>query len=365
MGAEAISVLVTLYNHQNYIQEAIESALEQTLPPYEVIVIDDHSSDRSLEVVKRIKHPALRILAEPYNLGGQTTVKGVRNCRGDYVAILNSDDVWDSHKLERQMLHLRKHPGCGAVFTHSVLIDEHGGRWRDGSHHLQQVFQVKNRSRPEWLRYFFDNGNAFCASSAMIRAECFRRLGPLDGRYIQLQDFEMWVRIAASGYDLHIVPEPLTYYRVARKGTNLSSSTRPVRIRQTYEYALLLRNLWRIRGIAELMEVFPEEALLSRADDTLFKFCLAMIAGRRPSAHHRQFAVDCMFDAAGEQGCMALAAERFGFTHKAYREFMARNPIGLFAENSFMRSAAMFLATRAPPWLVQNATRAKRQLLGR
>lgn len=359
MRDETVSVLITLYNHENYIRDALESAVAQTLPPYEIVVVDDHSSDGSVAAARRIDHPSVRIIECPYNLGGPTTVRGLLECKGNHVAILNSDDRWEPTKLERQMRHLRSHPGCGVVFTGVVLIDEEGTRWRAEDHPLSRVFHTVNRSRTAWLRDFFDRGNSLCASSAVVRSECFARLGPLDGRFIQLQDFEMWTRIAASGYDIHIVEEPLTFYRVARKGTNLSANTAPVRARQAYEFVILLRNYWRIQSTGELHQIFPEDDSLRDADDQLAKFCLARIAAQSPHPHHRQFAVDTMFEVASDFRTMTLAAERFGFTHAHYRDFMAQNPFGISVEPGVARKVKGLMASRIPHGLLERLKRAR------
>jgi GT2 family glycosyltransferase len=359
MREETVSVLVTLYNHENYIRETLESALAQTRPPYEIVVIDDRSTDGSVAAARRIDHPSVRIIESPFNLGGPTTVRGLLECKSKHVAILNSDDRWEPQKLEQQMEHLRSHPNCGVVFTGVVLIDEDGTRWRAEDQPLSQVFRTINRSRTAWLRDFFDRGNSLCASSAVVRRECFARLGPLDGRFIQLQDFEMWTRIAAAGYDIHIIEEPLTFYRVARKGTNLSTNSAPVRARQAYEFVILLRNYWKIQTTAELHEVFPEDDSLRDVDDRLVKFCLAQIAAQSPHPHHRQFAVDTMFDVAGECQMMALAAERFGFTHAHYRDFMAQNPLGTGMEPGIARKLKGLVASRIPHGLLERLKRAR------
>lgn len=339
---------MTLYNHEKYIEEALHSAIDQSIEPTEIVVIDDHSTDGSVAAARRVQHKTIRVLAEQTNLGGPTTVKGLLQCRGDFIAILNSDDHWDPRKLELQVEYLERTPTCGAVFTRVKLIDESGDLWRPSEHPLSIVFNSQNRSRSQWLRKFFDDGNAFCVSSAVIRRECFDRLGPLDGRYVQLQDFEMWMRIASAGMDLHVIDEPLTYYRVSRRHTNLSASTVAVRRRVAYEYCTLLRHLWKVKTATALSEIFPEEECLPQTEDLLATFCLARIAMKRNTSHHAQFAVDTLFEAARDRSCMELAASRFGFGAVEYREFLAHSPIASAQENRMLFKAKMLLADKLP-----------------
>lgn len=322
-----ISVLTTLFNHERYIKDALQSALAQTLPPSEIIVLDDASTDNSLKAARSVGHPAIRVLSEKCNLGGPNTMKGLSACKGELIAILNSDDVWAPGKLEKQSSHLASSPQTGAIFTHIRTIDESGAPWTSNSHRHQQAFGAKNRSRHEWLRHFFLVGNPFCASSALIRKECFDRLGPLDGSYIQLQDLDMWIRVAIAGYDLHVIEEPLTYYRVMRDGNNMSSSRSGTRATNSFEYAKILRNYWKLTSLQELMHVFPELNVADRADDSLTLFYLAQYAAKQPSLHHRLFALETMSRWGGNLEAMSLAYECHGFDFSEYRDFFAHGPI--------------------------------------
>ena len=171
-----ISVLTTLYNHEKFITETINSALQQTLMPNEIVVIDDASSDNSVAVARSIKNPIIRIYSEAANLGGPNTMKGLSLCTGNYVAILNSDDCWEPDKLRQQINYLEAHPECGAAFSHVSLIDENSRPWAAGSNRLQTVFNTHNRTRYAWLSDFFHHGNMLCASSAVIRRSCLSEM---------------------------------------------------------------------------------------------------------------------------------------------------------------------------------------------
>ncbi|TKT72899.1 glycosyltransferase family 2 protein [Afipia massiliensis] len=324
---KSISVFVPLYNHEKFIRATLTSALAQTLPPDEIVVIDDGSSDGSIEAAKSVLHPSIQIIAEQRNLGGPTTMRGLSFCKGNLVAILNSDDTWSPEKLKRQVDHLEKNQNCGVVFTLVSLIDEHGKTWKQATNRHQSLFQARNRDRHAWLRYFFHSGNVFCASSATVRRECFDRLGPLDGRYVQLQDLDMWLRIAMAGYDIHVVQDNLTYYRLARNGSNMSVGSPQNRAIYATEYARLLRNYWSVLSLDELLKIFPDISVSDDADDSLVLFYLAKYAAKQPTLHHRLFALETMQKWGGNLEAMRLAAKCHGFTHIEYRNFVAGWPI--------------------------------------
>ena len=345
---QKISVLTALFNHDRFIAGALQSALAQTLPPSEIIVIDDASTDNSLTVARSVNHPIIQVLSEKYNLGGPNTMKGMNACKGDLIAILNSDDAWVPEKLEKQFDYLAASPQSGVVFTHVRTIDESGAPWAGRSNRYQDVFDVPNRSRYEWLRHFFLVGNPFCASSALVRKECFDRSGPLNGSYIQLQDLDMWIRVAVAGYDLHVIEEPLTCYRVMESGSNMSSDRSGARATYSFEYAKILRAYWRLT-LQELARVFPELNIADKADDSMTLFYLAQYAAKQPSLHHRLFALETMSAWGGSIEAMNLARECHGFNFSDYRNFFARGPIRQLLRLS-VRHQINDLATKILPY---------------
>lgn len=335
MAGGKVSVFTTLYNHERFIGQAIQSALSQTISPGEVIVIDDASTDESVPAARVIDNPLVRVFEEKYNLGGANTIKGVSLCTGEFIAILNSDDAWESEKLKKQCRMMSMLPNAGVIFTHVKVIDESGTEWDAGSHRVQQTFNSGNRTRHEWLRYLFLAGNPFCASSALVRRSCLDELGSLNGGYIQLQDMDMWIRIAIAGYDLHIIEEPLTYYRIMRNGGNLSVGDGGALATNFFEAAKIYRHFWHLSSLKDLVAVFPEIKVHDKADDSLILFYLARYAATLPGIHYRLFALETMSRWGGDPRAMNLARECHGFDFRQYRGFFSSGPIRQWLNYSF------------------------------
>ena len=123
-----VSVILTSYNHEKYICEAIESALDQTFSDFELIIIDDCSSDHSWDLINQYSDSRIKAHRNEVNDGG---VVGVNRAisewtRGEYIAIHHSDDVWELDKLEKQVAFLDAHADIGAVFTDAFPIAEDG-----------------------------------------------------------------------------------------------------------------------------------------------------------------------------------------------------------------------------------------------
>ncbi len=322
-----ISVLTTLYNHEAYIVETLRSALSQTLPPAEVIVVDDASTDASLAAARSVADPRIHILAQVDNLGGANTRLGFQNCSGDYIAILNSDDVWETEKLEKQMAFLDAHPECGAVFTHVQVIDEHGRAWERGTSQHMEWFNVAGRDRAAWARHFFHAGNTFCASSALIRKSCLEAIGGVHSNFMQLQDLDMWLRMALAGWELGLIEQPLTRYRVSRAGSNMSAESFGARSANLFETTQVLQAFWGVSSLGLLRRIFPDLQASPRAGDELTQFYLARHAAGSERLAHRLFAVETMHRWAGRLPAMQEAFELEGFGHRAYRDFIAGTPL--------------------------------------
>lgn len=347
-----------MYNHEAFIVEALESILRQSLIPREIIVIDDGSTDGSVAAARSVEHPAIRVIAEPLNLGGVTTVKGLSLCTGDYVAILNSDDVWEPEKLERQVEILSSQRNVGCVFTGVSVIDEDNRPWAAGTSPYQVVFRESNKPREAWLRNFFLHGNSVCASSAVIRRECFDTVGPFDARYSQLQDLDMWMRIAMAGYDFHFIPEPLTRYRVRGSGMNMSSVNANTRSIFVWESARILRTYWKLRDPRELEAVFPQISPHPEAGEELALFYLARFAEAQPTLQHQLFALETMCEWAGNPTATALATQFHDFGFSQYRSFMGRGPIRTLA-TSTLRYYVWAIAEKVLPARVRQTIRTR------
>lgn len=132
-----LSVLVTTYNHEKYIAEAIESVLDQKVDfPFEIVISDDYSTDRTRSIIQEyyIRYPSqIKLLLPPQNLGLTKNLQhGLLGCQGEYVAILEGDDYWLSrYKLQRQVAFLDQHPSCSFCFNGLLLLLEEQQIYRE------------------------------------------------------------------------------------------------------------------------------------------------------------------------------------------------------------------------------------------
>ena len=122
-----VSIVLPSYNHEKYVRECIQSALDQTYQDFEIIITDDGSTDGTVNVIKEFDDSRIQLYTHTENEGACNAINNcIKKAAGEYIAVLNSDDAWEPTKLEKQVKYLDSHPEIGAVFTKVVLVDEAG-----------------------------------------------------------------------------------------------------------------------------------------------------------------------------------------------------------------------------------------------
>lgn len=208
-----VSVLLTCYNHFKYLPAALEGVRVQTFRDFEIIAIDDGSKDETREWLSR--QPDVRCIFNETNLGTYETLNvGLRAASGEFIAVLNDDDLWMPEKLERQVALLDTHPNVGLVHTGGHFIDGEGNRTEGNP--LGFAFPTFETG-DILLGLVYEN--KIIASAALARRACFDQLGGFNREYFGSGDWEMWFRIAER-WEVGFVDAPLTMYRV--HGANAS-----------------------------------------------------------------------------------------------------------------------------------------------
>jgi glycosyltransferase involved in cell wall biosynthesis len=204
-----VTVLLTCYNHREFLPLALGDALRQTYPDLEVIALDDGSTDGSREWLRDQSNPRLRLQFHEQNLGTYGSLNvGLKLADGEYVAILNDDDRWHPEKIEQQVAYLDGHPDDALVHTGGTLIDSHGSVLK---HNPLGFDYPVFPSGPRWLNLVYRN--EVITSAALVRRRCFEAVGPFDTTLFGSADWDMWLRLAER-WRLGCIDLPLTQYRV-------------------------------------------------------------------------------------------------------------------------------------------------------
>jgi glycosyltransferase involved in cell wall biosynthesis len=203
-----VSVVVTCYNYGNFIDECLQSVLAQTFTDFEIIVINDGSTDNSEERILPYARSHENVVYISQKNAGQARAKnaGIRNARGEYIAFLDADDTWEAEKLERQ-IPLFTEDAIGAVYSKANYIDEQGEL---------MDFELSGRylqPRRGWVTEYliFDNFVPF--SSTIVKSSCLNEFGIFNESYEMGIDWDLWLRISTK-YKFDYVDDNLINYRI-------------------------------------------------------------------------------------------------------------------------------------------------------
>lgn len=273
-----VSIWLTSYNHGELLRESIESALNQTYQDYELVIVDDCSTDNSRDIIREYaqKDSRIRTVFHEKNIGHSGLKEEVDNFAGEYVAILCGDDKWKEDKLEKQVEVLDKYENVAACFTDVQAIDL-DGKVYTGSQAGAKVFRAENRTRFEWLRYFFYHSNCLCHPSLLIRKRAYKEYGILKvGLLTSLPDFYEWVKLCFHA-DIHIIPEKLTLFRIHEDETSQSGETQGKLNRTFLEEYFIYQTYFGIHDTETLTGIFPESREYVKDGECVVGFALAKI----------------------------------------------------------------------------------------
>ncbi len=210
-----VSIIIPCYNYGRFLNEAIESALAQTYKPIEIIVINDGSTDNTVEVASR--YPVL--LYSQNNQGASKTFnRGVDLAKGEYFVILSADDRLHPSFVEKTISVIQSNEDIAFVYTHTRLFGLREGLMRSREYNIENL-KLSN----------YITGTALTKKSAFLQTDGF------DTKLECLEDWDLWLSFAEKGFYGKLLPEPLLYYRQQTLSRN---STSPKKIRNAVRIIL-------------------------------------------------------------------------------------------------------------------------------
>ena len=228
-----ISIIIPAYNHQDFIGAAIESVLQQSYKNFELIIIDDHSSDQTTKVITQYNDPRLKFSEHSANLGASDTInEGIQRACGDFVTILNSDDIFLPNRLER-LLEIAELESAEFIATDVELIDKNGSVIRDKNHWwIEWVDGLRSlySSSGDIVQALLAGNFFISTSNFFIKREVFSRIG-LFNNYRYTADYEFILRYLADNQHriFYLFNEKLLQYRLHDHNTIRESPIAPNR----------------------------------------------------------------------------------------------------------------------------------------
>ncbi len=196
-----ISVIIPIYNGEKYITETIQSIISQTYPIFEIIVINDGSTDGSLQIIENISKEFSNVIILNQKNSGPAAARnnGIRNSNGEYIAICDADDIWVSDKIEKQM----------NVFQNTDAKLVYSGMKSFGFTNDTFLYNGKNSVRNLFKQNYIPNSSVVLHKSVIGKIGYFNE----EKNFFTVEDYQYWLRIAHV-FKITIVPECLLKYRV-------------------------------------------------------------------------------------------------------------------------------------------------------
>jgi len=206
----AVSQVVLAHNHEPFVEQCLDSVAEQTFDDFELVIMDDCSTDRTVERIEAWLHNAsceARLVVNERNLGACASHKvALQHCRGELISVVSADDYYEPGKIERQQRFFGELDGSvAAVFSNARRVDEHG----------REIELVYKTGLPPTEGRIFDRlieGNFIIAPTVMARRTALEEAGGYD-ESLFYEDYDMWLRLA-DRYEFRYLPGTLVNYRI-------------------------------------------------------------------------------------------------------------------------------------------------------
>lgn len=206
MKSKRVSVVIPVYNREKYIQQTIQSVLDQSYSDVELIVVDDGSTDGSKELIEQFGARLMLLTHEGgRNFGQSASINlALEHITGEYVAILDSDDYWHPNKVESQVRFLEERPELSLVYSNGKVVDENGK--------TLHAFYSPDHQKEHTPEAYLLEGYFLLPNNSLMKSSVLRKTGLFDESLRAAQDYDMGIRVtevAKFGY----LNEQLFYYR--------------------------------------------------------------------------------------------------------------------------------------------------------
>ncbi len=311
-----VSVCINAYNSADVIGETIESVLNQTYKNLQIIIVDDCSTDNTAEIVKSYDDDRIELYTLPKNFNiSNANNECLHRARGEYIAHIDSDDIWVEDKIEKQIKFLEENPQYGACFTHATLMDKTGRIFASGElpESFLTLFNRENMTQAGFVRRFYDSSNFLCHSSVVMRKSVYEKLGDHDLTLNKLHDYDYWIRMNFI-CPLYIYPEKLVLYRIWH-ANNSTLANKDV-LGHNEEYVRIAYKLVNDCPREMFLEAFADKLQLKEYTDEELELEKAFVLGGALHMYpdNKVLEMKKLDELFKDKKYAELAEEKFGFT---------------------------------------------------
>jgi glycosyltransferase involved in cell wall biosynthesis len=201
-----VSVVMPVFNVAPFVRLAVESVLKQTLADFEMVVVDDGSTDGTMDALQSIDDSRLEVVTQENAGSSAARNAGARRSQAPYIAFIDGDDLWSPKKLAVHIDFMKTHPGVDLTFSHSSIINEQGNPLGRFSRPVRGYISFRHLL----IQNVVHNGSAVVA-----RREALEKAGYFDTSLRSAVDHDLWLRVALiRSNNVYCIPQVLTFYRM-------------------------------------------------------------------------------------------------------------------------------------------------------
>lgn len=246
-----ISVLMSVYNGEEFLNEAIDSILNQTYEDFEFIILDDGSSDNSLDIIKSYEDNRIRIHSSSINMGLVYQLnRGLALSKGKYIARMDADDISLPERFERQVAFLDNNPKIGVLGTSFQILDEND--------FLQPL--VKLPTHNNFIKWHLCFRNCFAHPTMMMKRDVIVKAGGYDKEMQYAEDYDLWRRLSVIT-NLSNLDEVLVLYRIHKTNVSL------IHIQMMHQKTIQIKSMM----ISEILKADISSEYIQRIDNKEFR----------------------------------------------------------------------------------------------
>ena len=299
------------YQHEKYVVEAIRSVLNQSLPDFELVIVNDGSTDSTADRIAEFNDPRIVTIHQQNQGPAAATNAAIAAARGKYIALFSGDDVCDRDRLKTQLDACSQGPRK-LIFSCVNFIDD-DGLPLSGDHFAASSFDNGQMTRAQILARLFHQGNFLNGVTTFGERTIFAN-APYDPTLLQLQDFELWVRLIKS-CDVQVVPDKCVSYRIRHGAGNLSAPVVDSIIRSANEHYLILRRFFDDLPESLFQEAFADLLVRPGFTGEIEHQCeVAFLYAKSTMPMARVIGIERLQTLLNDKSSATILAERYSFT---------------------------------------------------
>lgn len=314
-----VSILCPSFNHEKFVGTFIDSVLAQTEQDFELIIIDDCSTDRTAEIISAYDDQRINLRKHEFNKGVNAALNEAHKlAQGEYCLLIASDDALDKNYIKISLKYLIEHPNIDVYYSSLALINDHNQSLQD----LNNVFVKNNSDRFDVLLKMFFIGNVLLSPGMVVKKTALDKIMPLDVSSLQYQDCIMHILLMLNG-EIYQSTEKLVNYRLISNNMNTSARTAKVTAREALEEKSYMDAFLNIKDVNLLNSIFGDRlAPFGEPTAETIPYFLARLALMAPKIERKLWGYQTFMEFYNRTGNQQLLYDKYKFTFKDYLDLI-------------------------------------------